>query len=308
MPSTRRVRNLQRRSNSKPTFSIITTSKSRRDHLKISLPQMLKQMRSEVIVVDYSCPQGTAEYVKEHFPEVRIVAVEGRQYFSNWDARNLGASVAAGNVLVFCDADTLLAGDAVDQLDTAFATDAFGMFEGDSASRLGSDAGQLSPNQARGFQVIPANAFRRAGGYDEVLEGYASGGEIELAERLLLMGIRREPLPTDLIQSIIEHDDSARLRHHLPDIRTSYGAGLVYRRAKQMLLRATRRRKLPLPLRRQLYDQARIAVEPLGSDRDAASLRVKLGSMAVGMPRQLGFSEGALSVSLNVTLSMAGKL
>ncbi len=44
----------------KPKFSIITTCKGRLEHLKQTLPAMLAQKDSEVIVVDYSCPHGTA--------------------------------------------------------------------------------------------------------------------------------------------------------------------------------------------------------------------------------------------------------
>ncbi len=74
---------------------------------------MVGQGANEVIVVDYSCPQGTGEFVREYFPAVRVVSVTGEEHFSNWKARNAGASIASSDVLVFVDADTLLAEGAI---------------------------------------------------------------------------------------------------------------------------------------------------------------------------------------------------
>src|SRR3954471_12220533 len=87
------------------TFGIITTCMGRLDHLKQSLPKMVAQGCHQVIVVDYSCPQHSGEYVRNNFPSVRVVSVAGQEHFSNWRARNAGASVATADVLVFVDAD-----------------------------------------------------------------------------------------------------------------------------------------------------------------------------------------------------------
>ncbi len=46
-------------------------------------------------------------------------------------------------------------------------------------------------NQLKGFHVIPAPAFRRLGGYDEVLEGYAAGADTDLEDRLSLIRSRQ---------------------------------------------------------------------------------------------------------------------
>src|SRR4029079_5623520 len=98
------------------TFSIITTCKGRLEHLQASLPKMMAQCANEVIVWDYSCPQGTGEFVTANFPSVRLVSVPGQKHFSNWKARNSGAAVATSDVLVFVDADTVMAEGAIDWL------------------------------------------------------------------------------------------------------------------------------------------------------------------------------------------------
>src|SRR5881409_3903042 len=94
------------------TISIITTCMARLEHLKLSLPAMLAQPGAEVVVVDFSCPQQTGDYVAKHFGRARVVSVPGEQSFSNWKARNAGAAAATGDLLLFCDADTVLAENA----------------------------------------------------------------------------------------------------------------------------------------------------------------------------------------------------
>ncbi len=111
------------------TFSIITTCKGRLEHLKKSLPTMVAQSANEVIVVDYSCPQGTGKFVSATFPSVRLVSVPGQEHFSNWKARNAGAAVATSNVLIFVDADTLMAEGAIEWLASHLPPRTFGFFD-----------------------------------------------------------------------------------------------------------------------------------------------------------------------------------
>ena len=166
-----------------PSFSIITTCKGRLDHLKQTLPRMLAQ-DAEVIVVDYSCPEGTAEFVEREYPRAKVVRVEGEKGFSNWKARNRGAQAASGDVLVFCDADTILVEDGVQKLAQALPPKTFGYFKRGATERFNKAGLRLGSNQLRGFHAIPARAFRRLGGYDEVLLGWGAGGDTDLEERL----------------------------------------------------------------------------------------------------------------------------
>ena len=45
-----------------------------------------------MIVVDYGCPDGTEAWVKQNFPEVKVVKVEDDPGFSISRARNLGGN------------------------------------------------------------------------------------------------------------------------------------------------------------------------------------------------------------------------
>jgi glycosyltransferase involved in cell wall biosynthesis len=290
------------------TFGIITTCMGRLEHLKLSLPKMVSQGCNEVIVVDFSCPQGTGEFVATHFPAVRLVSVAGEKHFSNWKARNAGASAAGSDVLVFVDADTILADGAVDWLAKHLPPRTYGFFDRKTSNAFNRAGPRLAANQLKGFHVIPAAAFRRVGGYDEVLAGYAAGGDTDLEERLGMIQLVRYPLDSVVIESVIHHDAASRTERHAYPISISYGAGLLYRAAKQAVLRMRRQAQLPLTTRQHLYDAARTAARALGSQADRASMNVILAEEPVLMPRQLGFERGVQTVSLRVEVLLQDKL
>lgn len=290
------------------TFSIITTCKGRLDHLKQTLPAMVAQGARQVIVVDFSCPQGTAEFVTANFPDVQVVSVKGQSHFSNWKARNAGASVASGDVLVFVDADTLLADGAIDRLSTGFPEKAYGFFDLKTSRSFNRAGPRLAANQLKGFHVIPTEAFRKLGGYDEVLEGYAAGADTDLEDRLGMIGISRRLLDPKIVDSVIEHDAASRVEHHAQPVKVSYCAGLLYRTAKRILLRINRSAELSIKTREHLYETARSAAEGLGSKADRVGMNVTLDQQAVLMPRQLGYERGTYATTLRVEVALEGKL
>ena len=266
------------------------------------------EQNAEVIVVDYSCPDGTADYVEEHFPSVRVVRVEGETGFSNWRARNRGAEVATSDVLIFCDADTFLAQTAVDAISATFPRRRFGFFSRKATLRFNKSRVRIGDNQLRGFHVIPAQAFRALGGYDEVLEGYAAGGDTDLEDRLVLRGIQRFELGDGIIEDVIEHGHETRFTYHSDPIGMSYAAGILYRRAKLTLLRTMKRPNLDLKMRRNLYAVARKAASAIPAGKNVAVMNVTIENQPVGMPRQLGYSKGTQTVSLTVRIALDDKL
>ena len=290
------------------SFSIITTCKGRLEHLKQTLPRMLEQGAAEVIVVDYSCPDGTAAWVAKHHPDVKVVSVEGEKGFSNWKARNEGAAVATGDLLLFCDADTILAPKAAQKIAKVLPPKAYGFFKrGPDTERFNKKKLRIGSNQLRGFHAIPAAAFRRLGGYDEVLRGWGAGGDTDLEQRLTLAGAAAEALDPLLVEDVIQHDNADRLRHHTESIKVSYCAGLLYRRAKMGLLTSRRRVNLPLELREKIYGKARDVAAKLG-DRDSVALSIDLQNTPVGMPLQLGYRRAQHKVTLRVEISGIGKV
>lgn len=67
----------------------------------------------EIIVVD-SSTDGTAKLVEEEFPEVRLHRFTERKYCG--DARNIGVSMAKGDIIGFTDADCSAARTWVDEI------------------------------------------------------------------------------------------------------------------------------------------------------------------------------------------------
>jgi glycosyltransferase involved in cell wall biosynthesis len=289
------------------SFSIITTCKGRLEHLKQTLPRMLDQGAAEVVVVDYSCPEGTGDWVRENFPAVRVVDVKGEQGFSNWRARTAGSAAATGNLLLFCDADTILGPEAGESIARELPPKTYGFFKRNATARFNKAGLRLGSNQLRGFHAIPAPAFRRLGGYDDVLRGWGAGGDTDLEERLVLAGIAPRPLDPAVVEDVIQHDNTDRTRHHADSIKVSYGAGLLYRRAKMALLRARNQLNLPFELREEIYKQARVAADSLGT-RDKVALSIDLENTPVGMPLQLGYRRVTQRAVLRIEISGAGKV
>lgn len=269
---------------------------------------MMAAGASEVIVVDYSCPQGTADYVSANFPAAKLVRVPGQEHFSNWKARNAGAAVATSDMLVFCDADTILAEGAIDWLSRNLPQRAFGFYNSKTSRSFNQVGLRLASNQLKGFHVIPAQAFRRLGGYDEVLEGYAAGADTDLEERMALIRVARFPLDARIIERIIQHDTPSRTTHHAYPVKTSYAAGLLYRAAKRALLGIRGRVELTLTTREELYRAAKKAAAALGPEKGRVTLSVNIGRTPIMMPRQLGYERGAQTVTLQVDISMQGVL
>lgn len=291
-----------------PKFSIITTCMGRLDHLKESLPRMLGQRDSEVIVVDWSCPQGTGDYVAKHFPEARVVKVPGKKTFSNWAARNAGAAEAKGAILIFCDADTVFQPDGLQWIAERLKAGTIGHFDRQATSRFNTTGLRLGFNQLRGFHAVPAPAFRKFGGYDDVMEGYAAGADTDLETRMAIFGFKRLVLDPAIVERVVEHDNDDRFRNHNIAIRTSYAAGYLYRKAKTTLIRLRRRPSLPLPLRQKLYAAAKEAAAALDGTRDTVNFKVDLEHEPIGMPLQLGFKKAQFKMSLNVSIVGEGRM
>lgn len=282
------------------TYSIITSCMGRLEHLKQSLPAMLRQ-DAQVIVVDYSCPERSGEYVETNFPAAQVVRVEGETEYCNSRSRNAGAAIATGEMLIFCDADTIIADHGVAWIDEHLPAEKYGWITNKSAKRFVGPA-RLSRNQLRGFQVISAAAFHSIGGFDEVLHGYADGADVEIERRLHLINIGAFSLDIGIIHDVVVHGDAERVQNYADPISKSYGTGLLYSAAKLALLRLQRRPELPLEHRQNLYDAAEQAVAALRSSRDQVEISFAAEAADVGMPSQLGYRKAATRISLKVEL------
>ncbi len=221
------------------TYSIITTCKGRLDDLKQSLPRFVSQQDTEVIVVDYDCPQQCGDYVRQHFPSVKLVQVVDQPGFNLPEARNLGAAQAEGTVLAFLDADVLVAQGLFEAVKFPLQELAFGSFKGETGNSL------------RGSCLVRRADFETLGGYDELLSGY-SGEDLDLYMRLRILGARWIPLGEIAIDHVIEQTREERLRFRPPNIKLQFLRGQLYQSAKELVMRSQNKQRLPLEARKIL--------------------------------------------------------
>ena len=234
-------------------FSIITTCKGRLSHLKQTLPRFVGQRDTEVIVVDYSCPERTATWVRENYPEVIVVEVPDGPHFRVNHARNVGAASANGHHFVFLDADTLIADDFIDRVEPLLKARTFLRFR----SQKGNDL--------NGACIIASAYFHALHGYDDVIVGYG-GGEQDLYWRLRRTGIPAERCSIELLRAIA-HDNATRMANYVEnDLRKSFLQVRAYRLCKEAILGVVFSTELARSQREQLWQTVKDAIAT-GKDR-----------------------------------------
>jgi hypothetical protein len=185
-----------------PRLSIVTTCKGRLAHLRESLPSFLAQPDAEVIVVDYDCPDGTADFVAKEYPAARVVKVTDQPHFKPARARNLGAAEAKADWIAFIDADIVLQPNFLDA-NAANLAEPRAFFH---YLKIDAETGS-----AFGSNIVRRTDFQAIGGYDEVLDGYG-GDDQDFYFRLVMLGLARKPLDHALLAKIIKHSDKERVR------------------------------------------------------------------------------------------------
>jgi beta-1,4-mannosyl-glycoprotein beta-1,4-N-acetylglucosaminyltransferase len=103
--------------------SIIIVSWEGKDLLAESLPPLLSAVRSqggdhEILVVDNGSTDGTEEYLREHFSEVRVIRSEKNLYFGG--GNNLGVGNAKNDIVVLLNNDMIVHEDFLQPLLSGF--------------------------------------------------------------------------------------------------------------------------------------------------------------------------------------------
>ena len=223
-------------------FAIITTCKGRLHNLRRTLPEFLKQEKTEVIVVDYDCPDGTADYVARVHPDARVVKVTDKPRFNLPHARNLGAAQARGEILIFLDADVVIAGHFVEYVGKQLHERSFAHFA------------PPARNSLRGQSAVWRADFEAIGGYDELMDGYG-GEDLDFYMRLRLAGGKPVLLAPDLVREVIEQTTAERERYRSPDLKLQFLRGQLYSLAKEMVMSAQGSPVLAHALRKKLMEQ-----------------------------------------------------
>lgn len=226
-------------------LSFIVTCKGRLDHLRQSLPRLVSQPNSDVIVVDYDCPDDAATWVQGAHPAVRVVKVVDRPEFNRSRACNHGGRAARTPWLCFVDADILVDAKFTDTLTPLLTRPHYLV------------ADPPGP-QFNGTIVMAKKDFVRIGGYDEVFEGWG-WEDFDIRERLDLARAVERPFPSVLLTAIAHTDDLRTRFHRQKAMKESAKRNIVYMMAKLELMRLEGR-ELPEPVRRDLYTEVGTSV------------------------------------------------
>ncbi|MFH1852399.1 MAG: glycosyltransferase family 2 protein [Candidatus Neomarinimicrobiota bacterium] len=186
----------------------------------------------EIIVVDNASGDGSARWIAEHYPQVILIANDRNHGYAG--GCNIGASRAAGELLVFLNNDTVQQADWLERLVEALQADSelaavqpkiLNYYRRDVFDYAGGSGGQmdiLCYPFARGRLfleqevdcgqyddaatifwasgtafMVRRTAFEAAGGFDETF--FAHMEEIDLCWRLQLLGMRVGVAPAAVV-------------------------------------------------------------------------------------------------------------
>jgi len=272
----------------------ITTCKGRLAHLKQTLPRVAGQPGLACVVVDYSCPDGTAGWVAANFPQVRAVRVDGESSFNVSRARNIGARAADVPWLGFFDADILLDPGFASVVVPQLVTGRF--YRPDPVTY-----------QTWGSIICHREDFAAVGGYDEAYIGWG-GEDDDLITALTLAGRRVAGFPAALL-SEIPHSDEERTRFYaIKDHRVQSRISQVYLQIKLDLARLMGRPP-SLEERRTVYGEIQRVITQIeiGNRLAPAVIEVNMPAALIGTPPRNGRAKlSQMSRKLVYTLRIDG--
>lgn len=245
-------------------ISFITTCMGRLDHLKEALPAALRNAGHEYIVVDFSCPQGTGDWVEANHPGVKVVRVPGEEFFHVSRARNLGAAEATAEWICFFDADIILREDFAEGMQKQLAPG--GIYR------------SREPRSGKwGTHLVRREDFFAVGQYDEVMRNYG-GEDDDLYRRYSLAGLEERKIPPGMFRAI-PHGEEMRTAHfRIREMDHSNLINLIYSRAKLDLMQL-RGAALSVEDRMKLRQFIMRAVKRQGILSPLLRIRIPVGSM-----------------------------
>jgi glycosyltransferase involved in cell wall biosynthesis len=193
------------------TISVIIPAHNEEAYLEQTLDALARQdyPALEIIVVANGCEDATADVARHRCHRLVVLSQK-----SLGVARNLGARLARGSLLVFLDADTLLEPGALRTIATQFSTrDAAGTIKGrPDQNRWGYRALYFLKNFTHRFRIHNGSSgvilcwkdhFVRLGGFDEQMEVRENS---ELIQRLRLFGNYRYIHSTTAVTSMRRYE------------------------------------------------------------------------------------------------------
>ena len=246
------------------TFS--TTCMGRLEHLRQTLPAMVAQPNCHVVVVDYSCPDGVGDWVREHYEasDVTVVRVLGRTQFDRSEAKNAGIMASPTDWICLVDADVILAPEFADHLRQRMRPGQF--FR--SSSILEGTGGTFLAEKA---------SFIKAEMHDCVYQGWGEEDD-DLLDSLQFHGIRGDVYDDQWVTHL-EHGDELRTKFHVwDDRRISHMVNRIYRSAKWDMARMSQDVP-PISVREKLFADISEQVRRLVGDQADVDVVIDTGEM-----------------------------
>lgn len=223
-----------------PSFSVIVCTRNGRDRIGTCLRSLqdLHGPEYEMVVVDDGSTDGTSGFVRQQFPEVRLVEMAAAGLSA---ARNAGAEAAKGTVLAFTDDDCEADVDWLDGLARCFsegweaaggpnlppppanATEAVVASAPGAASHVMLDDREAEHVPGCNLAVT-RDAFFEIGGFDPDFR--TAGDDVDFCWRLRDAGKRIGFAPTAFVW-----------HHRRPSIRGYLRQQIGYGRAEALLMR-----------------------------------------------------------------------
>jgi glycosyltransferase involved in cell wall biosynthesis len=225
------------------TIKFVSTCKNRLHHVKVTLPLLYEQAQGDIILVDYSCPQNTAQWVSEHYQSVKLIEVESAG-FNVAHARNCGAQQVEADFICFIDADVKIKPGFIDWINKNLSPYCFYTAANNSIINY----------ELWGTVIVPTKAYRAIQGYDEVYCGWGVEDD-DLYHRLKAAGFYPQGIPPHFLEAI-KHGDEERVQfHEIKERHFQFYLNRMYSTAKKQVMAFYRAEgELPLTIRKKLYD------------------------------------------------------
>ncbi|MEO1124838.1 MAG: galactosyltransferase-related protein [Cyanobacteria bacterium J06639_16] len=195
----------------KQFVSFCTPVKDRFEHLEKSFLHNLRDNENyphvEFILLNYGCPDPRTEKwaVKTLKPYIEAGKVNyyyfpDAVFFEHAHSRNLAFRLAKGDIVCNIDADNFSGKNFADYVSAVFSKkDVF--LRGPNGKGLG------------GRICVRKKDWEAVGGYDERLKNWGHD-DVDLANRLGMIGLQQETIRLKRYCRVIKHDDELRTQYH----------------------------------------------------------------------------------------------
>jgi GT2 family glycosyltransferase/glycosyltransferase involved in cell wall biosynthesis len=181
-----------------PLVSVVIVSRNGKYHLEECLPSLLAQTypRIEIIVVDDESTDGTAEYLRLHFPMTRIVHQTGGPNFPA--GCNRGIEQATGELVLLLNNDTVLDSQCIREMVVAQS----------GRSNVGGVAAMLRFYNNRPFVNGLGTFIPRHGLGHDIAIGHLDLGQFEHVDQVPLLCFGATLIPRSALEQVGPLDEA----------------------------------------------------------------------------------------------------